>query len=616
MRANVFCHRYKHCPYLIALRPSHGCAAYSQLYDTTARGAIDLGQELSAYRGLYRSCDIDCARFIDTRIAFGPDVSVLCTSLVRLVGGPAVPPAWALGYLASSMAYTEAGDAQAQLAGFLAKLDAHALPCDGFHLSSGYTTDPKSGARMVFTWNQSKVPDPEQMFASFERANVGVIANVKPWLLDAHPSYAALERDGGFIRQAAASSGNNDAPLREMLWQGGAGTSATGSLIDFTSQDGYAFWKRSLSRELLSRGCRAVWNDNNEFEVDDDDARVHGCGGTVGRSGRARQTLLMARASLEALQEAGTQQRPVVISRSGCLGTHRYACQTWSGDNSTSFTAMRGNIRQMLSLGLCAWPGSGMDIGGFAGAMVTEELFVKWVRAGVWLPRFSIHSSSWKQGAGTNEPWMFPQSIGAVRAALQLRERLKVQLFSLHFEAHASGWPVCRPLLFRYQRDERARAVDDAWMLGSDVLVAPLLYAGQAAERAIYVPNGDAFADVDALRVLEGGREHVVSAAASKGEFQLGCAVLLRVGGGLVLSGSGFEGRRPAGAHERVVVLVAGVDGRAAVAWTEESGARCAVEWREGRLHHALSGQVSAHVYGADAHGALRRLHEGSGARL
>jgi len=556
---------------------------------------------------------VECARFIDTRIVFGPDVPALCSSLVRLVGGPAVPPAWALGYLASSMAYTEAGDAQAQLAGFLAKLDAHAMPCDGFHLSSGYTTDEASGARMVFTWNRSKVPDPELMFARFERARVGVIANVKPWLLDAHPAYAALERQGGFIRRRASDA----APLREMLWQGGAGTSATGSLIDFTSPSGYAFWKRSLTRELLARGCRAVWNDNNEFEVDDDDARVHGEGGdTVGRSGRARQTLLMARASKEALQEAGMRQ-PVVVSRSGCLGTHRYACQTWSGDNSTSFAAMRGNIRQMLSLGLCAWPGSGMDIGGFAGAMVTEELFVKWVRAGVWLPRFSIHSSSWKQGAGTNEPWMFPQSIGAVRAALQLRERLKVQLFSLHRDANESGWPVCRPLLFHYQRDARARAVDDAWMLGSDVLVAPLLHAGEAAERAIYIPQGSAFADVDALRVLEGGREHVVGAAADKGEFQLGCAVLVRVGGGLVLSGSAFEGRRPTGADARVVVLVAGADGRAAVAWVEESsGARCAVEWRDGRVHHALGMPVSAQVYGADAHGALKRLHRDPGARL
>jgi alpha-glucosidase len=85
----------------------------------------------------------------------------------------------------------------------------------------------------------------------------------------------------------------------------------------------------------------------------------------------------MARASCEALLEARPHKRPLVDSRSGCLGISAYAAQTWSGDNTTSWHTLRWNIPMSLGLGLCGWVGCGADVGGFSGEAVSPELFVR-----------------------------------------------------------------------------------------------------------------------------------------------------------------------------------------------------------------------------------------------
>ena len=96
----------------------------------------------------------------------------------------------------------------------------------------------------------------------------------------------------------------------------------------------------------------------------------------------------MARASWEALIEANPNKRPLVVSRSGCLGISKYAAQTWSGDNTTSFHTLKWNIPMSLGLGLCGWVGNGADIGGFTGSAVTPELFLRWIQLGIYMPRF------------------------------------------------------------------------------------------------------------------------------------------------------------------------------------------------------------------------------------
>jgi alpha-glucosidase len=165
-------------------------------------------------------------------------------------------------------------------------------------------------------------------------------------------------------------------------------------------------------------GIEGVWNDNNEFALPDDNhtyqhSNINSSGvhhsqpsaSSVGSAGRALQTLLMASASYEALTETFPTRRPFLITRSGCPGIQRFASQTWSGDNSSSWHTLKHNIPMGLNAGLSGLVGYGHDVGGFVGPRPGKELFVRWVQNGVFHPRFCIHS--WKD-EGVTEPWMYP----------------------------------------------------------------------------------------------------------------------------------------------------------------------------------------------------------------
>src|SRR5262249_33478050 len=147
------------------------------------------------------------------------------------------------------------------------------------------------------------------------------------------------------------------------------------------------------------------------------------------------QPLLMARASRRAQVQAFPQRRPYVATRSGLARLPRYA-QTRSGDNRTEWKPRRDNARMAIGLSLCGGSTSGHDVGGFAGPAPSPELLVRWVQAGVLMPRFSIHS--WNDDRTVNEPWMYPEALPAIRRLMALRQQLIPFFYDLLHRYHAA----------------------------------------------------------------------------------------------------------------------------------------------------------------------------------
>lgn len=480
---------YKHFPFYITFVPERQIA-YGLFYDNLAAATFDMGQEIDAYHGPYRYYQADDGD-IDYYFIYGPSVEQVIEKYTRLTGRMSLPPRWSLGYLASTMAYTEAPDAQAQLKLFIELCAEHRIPCDLFHLSSGYTADP-DGQRYVFNWNRDRIPDPQAMADDFHRAGIKLAANIKPCLLTTNPRYAEVAVLGGFVRAA-----ETDAPEVNAFWGG------PGSYIDFTSPAGYDWWKARVTDQLLVYGINTTWNDNNEYEIWDDAARCHGFGealpiGLV----RPVQTLLMARASREAQRAFRPDERPFVISRSGCPGIQRYA-QTWSGDNTTSWHTLRYNIPMGLSLSLCGAPNTGHDVGGFFGHRPDPELFVRWVENGIFHPRFNIHS--WHLDGSVNEPWMYPEVLPIIREAIEFRYRLIPYLYSLFFEAAHTSRPIIRPMVYAFADDPQCHTESFDFMLGPNLLVASVIEPG-ARTRAVYLPAGHEWCDFHTGQWHEGGQ--------------------------------------------------------------------------------------------------------------
>jgi alpha-glucosidase len=193
----------------------------------------------------------------------------------------------------------------------------------------------------------------------------------------------------------------------------------------------------------------------------------------------------------------------------------RYA-QTWSGDNYTSWKSLHWNIAMGLGLALSGVSNIGHDVGGFAGPRPEPELFLRWIGFGVFMPRFSIHS--WNDDGTVNEPWMYPEHMAEVQSLMRLRERLVPYLartLALYRETYE---PAVRPLFYDFPDDSAAWMEDTAFMLGADLLAAPVVKKG-ATHRTLRLPKGTDWRDPWTGAVLKGGARVRLEAPFDKPPF-------------------------------------------------------------------------------------------------
>jgi alpha-glucosidase len=196
--------------------------------------------------------------------------------------------------------------------------------------------------------------------------------------------------------------------------------------------------------------------------------------------------LLMDRAGAEGICRLQPDRRPWILSRSGWAGLQRFAWN-WTGDIETSWAGFRQTIATILGLGLSGIPYSGSDIGGFGGNP-DAELYTRWFQAAAFMPFFRTHSAF---GTERREPWVYGEEItGILRKFLKLRYRLMPYLYTLAWQAAQTGWPLVRPLFWLDENDPDLLEDDDSFLLGNDLLVAPVLEEG-ARSRSVRLPAGE-----------------------------------------------------------------------------------------------------------------------------
>ncbi len=464
---------YKHIPFYITRKAGAQDAGlcFGLFYDTLSDCSFDMGREMDNYHGHYRYFVADHGD-LDLYYIAGADPAAITRRYTWLTGRPIFPPRYALGYSGSTMSYTDAPDAQERMGEFLERCEEHDIPCDSFHLSSGYTSI--GPGRYVFNWNREKFPDPAAFVQSYLDRGVRLVPNIKPALLRDHPRFEEARQAGLLVQDPDGQ------PTAVQFWDG------TGGYLDFTNPATIAWWKKQVTEQLLAYGIPCTWNDNNEFEVWSDKALAHGFGTPrAAREARPLQTLLMIQASHAAQTEFAPAERPYLVSRSGAAGMQRYV-QTWSGDNYTAWETLKYNIRMGLGLAMSGVSNTGHDIGGFSGPAPGPELLVRWVQHGIFLPRFSIHS--WNDDQTVNEPWMYPEVTPQIRDLIVLRYRLMPYLYDLVWRYHSALEPIIRPTYHDYPEDVRCLEENDDMLLGANLLVASVVEPDQT-ERQVWLPG-------------------------------------------------------------------------------------------------------------------------------
>lgn len=482
---------YKHWPFVMA-RTTQGLW-YGVYYDTLAACTFDLGCEHDNYHGFFRSVDIDDGD-LDMYLMLGANPAEVVAQFVALTGGTHLPPRWSLGYAQTAMGLADAPDAQQQLDRFIDECQRQRMPISAFHYGSGYSSRGKQ--RYVFTWNHGKFPDPKTLNAKFQAQGMRLVANIKPCLLDDHPAYASLVKEGAFVREHGTHT-----PVVEPFWDG------QGAHLDFTRPATVAWWQSQLKAQVLDYGIDSGWNDNNEYALQHEDAWSEGAQLPIHRS-RPLHALLMTRATFEA-QQAHSSEPVFTVTRAGPPGLQRYA-QTWSGDNTTSWETLQWNIRTGLQMSLSGMFNVGHDVGGFYGPLPEPELFLRWVQACCLNPRMVMNS--WKEGGASNLPWMHPEVTDGVRQALGLRYRLMPYLWQCFEQASLQHLPIIRPTFFNFPHDTRCLDDCDEFMLGEWILVSPVVQPG-LVRKQIYLPalaGGLAWVDFHSGQRFAAGQVHAI----------------------------------------------------------------------------------------------------------
>ncbi len=195
--------------------------------------------------------------------------------------------------------------------------------------------------------------------------------------------------------------------------------------------------------------------------------------------------LLMSRATYEGLERLQPDRRPYVITRAAYAGIQRYATM-WTGDTNSTWEALALNIPMFTSLGLSGEPFVGSDVGGFIGRG-NGELLVRSYQMGFLAPFCRNHKVI---DGYDQEPWRFGKHYeDIIRKYLKLRYALLPFLYTTLEEAHRTGVPLFRPLLLNYQDDSNTYNLDDQFMIGDDLLVAPIVKP-DVTRRLVYLPQG------------------------------------------------------------------------------------------------------------------------------
>jgi alpha-glucosidase len=397
----------------------------------------------------------------------GPGMRAILEGYTWLTGRMLPPPLWALGYHQCRWHhYTQ--QALEQLA---ARHRARDIPCDALWLDIEYM----DGYR-VFTWNEQTFPDVPGMLERLAEQGYRTITIVDPGI-KYEPGYWVFDQA---IERNVLCMTEGGAIYLGQVWPGKT------AFPDFVTQEARDWWGELNARHVQS-GLSGIWNDMNEpatGEIQPDAMRF-----LRGSASHARYhnqyALLMAMGTMDGLLRAMPNLRTFVLSRSGFAGIQRYAAN-WMGDNMSRWDHLWLSMPMAMGLGLSGQPFVGADIGGFGGN-TNAELFARWMQCAALTAFCRNHSAI---GNTDQYAWSFGEVVEELtRQALQLRYRLLPYLYSAFMLAAESGEPVQQPLIFAFQDDRTLLDIDDQYLLGSQLLVAPV-YTSGATARQVYLPEG------------------------------------------------------------------------------------------------------------------------------
>ncbi|KAG6657274.1 hypothetical protein I3843_04G072800 [Carya illinoinensis] len=432
------------------------------------------------------------AGIVDTFFFVGPGPKDVVRRYTSVTGMPAMPQLFATAYHQCRWNYRDEEDVDH----VDSKFDEHNIPYDVLWLDIDHTD-----GKRYFTWDSTLFPHPEEMQRKLATKGRHMVTIVDPHIKrdDSYHVHKEATQKGYYVKDA---HGND---FDGWCWPGSS------SYLDMLSPEIRSWWadRFSLENYVGSTPSLYIWNDMNEPSVFNGPEltmprdSLH-FGGFEHRELHNAYGYYFHMATAEGLVKRGEgKDRPFVLSRALFAGSQRYGA-IWTGDNSADWDHLRVSVPMVLTLGLTGMPFSGADVGGFFGNP-EPELLVRWYQLGAYYPFFRGHAH---HDTKRREPWLFGErNTELIRDAIHVRYMLLPYFYTLFREANTSGVPVVRPLWMEFPSEEATFSNDEAFMVGSSILVQGI-YTERAKHASVYLPGGQSWFDLRTGTAYKGGLTH------------------------------------------------------------------------------------------------------------
>ncbi len=443
----------------------------------------------------------EAARQWDYWITAAAEPAGILRRYADVTGRPPLLPGWATGFWQCKLRYRT----QQELLDVAREYKRRGLPLSVIVVDYFHWT--RQGE---WRFDPNEWPDPSGMVAELDRLGVKLMVSIWPTVNPASENYSEMAEEGLLV---ATERGIG---VHLPFWDKGTADQVLVSYYDATNPRAREYIWSKAREGYFKHGVRAWWLDECEPELrpeQPDNLRYHlGPGLEVGNI----YPLLHAKAFHDGMADEG-EDGAVLLCRAAWAGSQRYGAAVWSGDIDSTFEDLRRQIPAGLNIGLSGIPWWTTDIGGFKGGDIASpsfrELLVRWFQFGVFLPLCRLHGvrqpvmmSGAQQTGAPNEVWSFGAEVYEIlRRWLGLREHLRPYIMETMRIAHAEGLPPMRPLFLNFPHDEPSWGIDDQFLLGDDLLVAPVVTEG-ARNRKVYLPEGADWRDAWTGAPLAGGQ--------------------------------------------------------------------------------------------------------------
>ncbi len=465
---------------------------YGFLWNNPAVGSVTLGKNITSWRA-------QSTKVLDYWITAGDTPAEIEEAYAGVTGTVPMMPDYGMGFWQCKLRY----QTQEELLTVAREYKKRGLPIsvivvDYFHwpLEGEWKFDPEY-------W-----PDPDGMIKELKEMGIELMVSIWPTVDYSSENFQEMKEKGYLINS------ERGVPI-------GLRFLSDTLHYDATNPEAREFVWQKVKQNYYDKGVKIFWLDEAEPEYsfyDFDHYRYHlGPNVQIGNI----YPRCYAQTFYEGMEKAG-QTNIVNLLRCAWAGSQKYGALVWSGDIHSSFKSLRNQFTAGLNMGIAGIPWWTTDIGGFHGGDPTDpefrEVLVRWFEYGAFCPVMRLHGdrephkppmSDVRGGrcvsGADNEVWSFGEEAYEIcKKYLFLRERMRPYTQSVMREAHEKGSPVMRPLFYGFPEDKKAWEIEDQYLFGGDILVAPILYAGQR-QREVYLPKGESWTEVWTGKRFDGG---------------------------------------------------------------------------------------------------------------